>query len=173
VISSDGVLFTWGSNERAECGVKLLNSRSGLPWSKIRVPTRVVFPSLDGVSTRCLRVCCSGHHNLAICELSTYDTYHYVVLGQACYSWGVEYEGELGHGAGLGKEWTPKKIQALTEAIEVHGLVFVDAEDASTAVLGVGKCTSYVMLRNHTAFRLNDPILQGEKLELLREFDII
>jgi len=144
-ITANAALFMWGWNGVGICGV-------GSREARITIPTTVLFAP----TVRCLDICCSRCHNLAICEEGEFGA-----IRKMCYSWGYGISGNLGHDEYV-HESVPKEILFFSR----------QEENFSVFEIGVGEETSYCLVKK-TFYHLNDLTLQEEKLELLMELEIM
>ncbi|KAJ1491606.1 regulator of chromosome condensation 1/beta-lactamase-inhibitor protein II [Baffinella frigidus] len=89
-VTRSGDLNTWGSNKHGQLGVML-------PGGEAETAVPIQVAALAGAKV--IAVACGARHTLA------------VDAGGEVYSWGLNHEGQLGHG-GRDKLTLPKRIQA-------------------------------------------------------------
>jgi len=156
-LSQDGDLYVWGSNR----------GRGGLSESNMTIltlPTKINFMfaivasgDQKSVNIGVLDICVSRAHNLAVCNVFEKGR-----LRKVCYSWGKNGGGQCGLGNKGDDIHRPKEILFFSR-IE---------EDWSIVKIGVGHNTSYCVVEKSYS-HLDDEELQGDKLELLKEYEMI
>jgi len=155
LVTPEGSLFMWGSNISRQCGFFSKDENFTYDYTGyILIPRRIVFVSaVQGIKVRCLDIACSRKHNLAICEDNNSNR-------RTCYSWGEQ-------------EMLGMPVKDVSDSYP-NEIVFFSRQDVDVTIveIGVGCSSSYCVVKK-AFFHLSDPILQDEKLDLLRELYIM
>jgi len=144
VIALSGSLFMWGGNDSGECGIRGVRA--------VNVPRRVSFGESSSM-VLCLSVSCSYRNCLALIgEMNS--------TLRSLYSWGYRTSNrDERDETGL-----PKEIPYFVQHEEADCMEIVK--------IGVGD-ESYCCFVQKTLFHMNDLDLQDEKLDFLRDLNIL
>lgn len=105
-ITKDGVLYSWGRNDKGQCGL-------GFESPMVLTPTRIVIQSLAYANYQILDVCCGEHHTIALIKLTGRGG----VKNNVVYGWGDSSRGQLGS-LEIEQPSKPQELRSLTRYLK-------------------------------------------------------